>query len=87
MDAIKFVAAVYKVQTLATDGGIRITLDLAGDDKSMVAMTELGACQIHGVALEVEAKALINSGEQRSGNRQTLPEGPKRESKWQTSQE
>ena len=57
MDSIKFVATVYKVQTLATDGGIRITLDLAGDDKNMIAMTELAACQIHGVVLDVEAKA------------------------------
>lgn len=53
MDAITFTAAVWKVQTLA-DGGIRITLDLAGNDANMIAMTELAACQIHGVVLDVE---------------------------------
>jgi len=63
MTHISFIASVWKVQTLA-DGGIRATFDLAGDDKNMIAMIELAACQIHGVALDIIASSLKNSKDQ-----------------------
>ena len=55
IEPIRFVATVYKVQTLV-DGGIRVALDLPGNDETMIAMTELGACQIHGMVLTIVAE-------------------------------
>ena len=89
MSRIEFTAVVYKVATLV-DGGIRITLDLAGDDKNMIAMTELAACQIHGVALDVEARPYKKNKLEQNGEQQgksELDKGTKRKSKWATSQE
>ena len=63
MSNIEFAASVWKVATLV-DGGIRITLDAAGSDANMIAMTELAACQIHGVALDITAVPLKNSKDQ-----------------------
>jgi hypothetical protein len=50
---IRFVAAVYKVQTL-TDNGIRLTLDLP--ETAIPQMAMLAECQRFGRALSVEAK-------------------------------
>lgn len=48
---IKFDAAVYKTQTLA-DGGIRVVLDMAGEN--VVVMAALAKCQVDGIPLTVE---------------------------------
>lgn len=49
---IRFVAAVYKVQTL-TDNGIRLTLDLP--ENEIPAMAMLAECQRNSIALRIEA--------------------------------
>ena len=49
-EAIQFVAAVNKVQTL-TDGGIRVILDLP--ETEITAMAQLAACQIDKIYLEI----------------------------------
>ena len=51
---IKFVAAVYKVQTLA-DNGIRIYLDLPDTATRVMAM--LAECQLQGIPLAFVATA------------------------------
>ena len=53
MDAIRFVASVYKVQTL-TDNGIRLTLDLP--ETAIPQMAMLAGCQREGLALVFEAR-------------------------------
>ena len=52
-DAITFVAAVYKVQTLV-DGSVRITLDLP--ETAIPQMAMLAECQRKGLALKFEAR-------------------------------
>lgn len=52
-EPIVFVAEVYKVQTLATDGGVRITLNLP--ETAIMQMAQLAECQRFGVAIEVTA--------------------------------
>lgn len=54
MNEIRFVASVYKVQTLASDHGIRLTLDLPETAIPQAAM--LMDCQREGIALEFRAK-------------------------------
>jgi hypothetical protein len=49
---IRFVAAVYKVQTL-TDNGIRLTLDLP--ETAIPQMAMLAECQRNSVVLRIEA--------------------------------
>ena len=54
-EPIKFIAEVYKVQTLV-DGGIRLVLDLPEEGrKNLEALAE---CHQNGVALLVEAKRI-----------------------------
>ena len=50
-NTIEFQAAVYKVQTLATDNGVRVTLDLP--ETAIMQMAMLAECQRAGVALDV----------------------------------
>ena len=49
-EAIQFVAAVNKVQTL-TDGGIRVILDLP--ETEITAMAQLAACQVDKIYLNI----------------------------------
>lgn len=51
MTETKFWAIVYKVQTLAGDNGIRVTLDLP--ETAIVQMAELAAYKINEVVLDV----------------------------------
>lgn len=46
---IKFQAAVYKVQTLALDKGVRVTLDLP--ETAIPQMAMLAECQREGIPL------------------------------------
>ena len=50
---IRFTAAVYKVQTLATDSGVRVTLDLP--ESAIPQMAMLAECKRDGVPLKFEA--------------------------------
>ena len=51
---IRFSAAVYKVQTLATDKGVRVTLDLP--ESAIPQMAMLAECKRDGIPLLFEAK-------------------------------
>lgn len=55
VDAIRFQAQVFKVQTLV-DGGLRVTLDLPKDN--LQAAMELMECASPGVLIEVAAVPL-----------------------------
>jgi len=50
---IEFVAEVYKVQTLATDGGVRVTLNLP--ETAIMQMAQLAECQRAGVPVRIVA--------------------------------
>lgn len=50
---IRFTASVYKVQTLATDSGVRVTLDLP--ESAIPQMAMLAECKRDGVPLKFEA--------------------------------
>ena len=52
-ETIVFTAEVYKVQTLATDGGVRVTLNLP--ETAIMQMAQLAECQRFGVPLEITA--------------------------------
>lgn len=68
-EAIKFVGAVYKVQTLQ-DQGIRVTLDLPESAIMQAAM--LMECKRMAVVLEVEAKPMTqneNAGDTPDGKK------------------
>ena len=54
-EPITFTATVYKVQTLATDGGVRVALDLP--ETAIMQMAQLAECQRFGVVLDIEAVA------------------------------
>lgn len=65
-EAITFPATVYKVQTLATDLGIRITLDLPEDCIPQMAM--LAEAKREGIPLNFTAKVDgLDSGELANG--------------------
>lgn len=49
--AIKFQAEVYKVQTLATDNGVRVTFDLP--ETAIPQMAMLAECQRQKIYLDV----------------------------------
>ena len=51
---IRFTASVYKVQTLATDSGVRVTLDLP--ESAIPQMAMLAECKRDGIPLLFEAK-------------------------------
>jgi hypothetical protein len=53
-ETIRFEAAVYKVQTIATDNGIRLTLDLP--ETAIPQMAMLAECRREGIPLVFEAK-------------------------------
>jgi len=73
MEPITFKAIVYTTRTLA-DGGIRISLDLAGTDENLIAMTELGASKIHNVILEVTAQPMESENVHRTTGRRKAKE-------------
>lgn len=54
-NAIRFPAAVYKVQTLANDNTIRVTLDLP--ETEIAVMAQLAACRRDGIYLMVSCTA------------------------------
>ena len=81
-EAIEFIAAVYKVQTLV-DGGVRVTLDLP--ETAIMQMAQLAECQRFGVLLEVACKT---GGKQTNGKSiDKLETRTKRQSRWQTKEE
>ena len=51
---IRFTAIVYKVQTLASDNGVRVTLDLP--ESAIPQMAMLAECKREGIPLLFEAK-------------------------------
>ena len=55
---IDFTAVVYKVQTLASDGGVRVTLDLP--ETAIPQMAMLAECQRNGLILHFEATEADN---------------------------
>ena len=59
-DPIEFTAQVYKVQTLATDQGIRVTLDLS--ETETLTMARLAECQRFGVLLRIVATVQSDDG-------------------------
>lgn len=61
---IDFTAVVYKVQTLASDGGVRVTLDLP--ETAIPQMAMLAECQRNGIVLRIEA----TEAEEEHGKRQ-----------------
>ena len=54
METVEFVASVYKVQTLATDCGVRVTLDLP--ETAIMQMAQLAECKRAGVVLKFTAQ-------------------------------
>ena len=80
-DPIRFLAEVYKVQTLV-DGGVRLVLDLP--ETAIMQMAQLAECQRFSVVLEIEARPCITGKVQSdNGEKQyNLAERKKRKSKW-----
>jgi hypothetical protein len=66
-EVIRFEAAVYKVQTIATDNGIRLTLDLP--ETAIPQMAMLAECRREGIPLTFEARADIKNGETKTNGR------------------
>ena len=58
-NAIRFHAAVNKVQTMA-DGGIRVLLDLP--ETEIASMAQLAACQVGKIYLNVTCTAVDDYG-------------------------
>jgi len=81
-DVIEFTAQVYKVQTLATDQGIRVTLDLP--ETAIMQMAMLAECQRAGVYLSFVA---TSDKQGKTGNVKQMATGPKRKSSWTPAQE
>jgi hypothetical protein len=54
---IEFIGQVYKVQTLATDSGIRLTLNMS--EGETVTMAKLAECQRFGVAVQVVITPIV----------------------------
>lgn len=71
VEAITFMAQVYKVQTLV-DGGIRVTLDLPETD--IKSMTELVKVKQAGAVLEVAAVPVLQESNRNNGKVQTRSE-------------
>ena len=71
MDAIRFQAQIYKVQTLV-DGGLRLTLDLGEQDlKAAVDMME---CKKRGALVEFAAVPVKQEGNRENGKISTRSE-------------
>ena len=70
-EQITFTATVYKVQTLAADGGIRVTLDLA--ETEIMAMAQMAECQRQKAALTVVVSLLpsLTNGKDETDERAT----------------
>lgn len=73
-EAITFQATVYKVQTLATDLGVRVTFDLPEDAIPQMAM--LAEAKRQGIYLDVSCKAHLDgldldNGTKRRGRKST----------------
>ena len=52
-NVIRFIASVYKVQTMANDNGVRVTLDLP--ETAIPQMAMLAECRREGIPLIFEA--------------------------------
>lgn len=63
-NAIKFPAAVYKVQTMANDNTIRVTLDLP--ETEIAVMAQLAACRRDGIYLMISCIALDENERKRT---------------------
>lgn len=68
-EVIQFWASVYKVQTLATDSGIRITLDLP--ETAIAQAAYFMDWQRQAKAVWVECKTERNNGLEKRGNRKS----------------
>lgn len=81
---IKFPAIVYKVQTLATDLGVRVTLDLP--ETCIMQMAQLAECKRAGVYLNIVAtpdkQEYIRNDEQTN----SVETRTKRKSEWKTAE-
>ncbi len=88
-EPIVFIATVYKVQSLASDNGIRLILDLPED--AVLEMAQLATCQRFGQALSVMCtpvnQVLSGKGKKGNGKLRNLEAGEKRQSEWQTAKE
>lgn len=62
-NAIRFSAAVNKVQTMA-DGGIRVVLDLP--ETEIASMAQLAACQVDKIYLNITCTAVDDYGRKRT---------------------
>jgi hypothetical protein len=67
LEKITFPATVYKVQTLASDLGIRITLDLSEDCIPQMAM--LAEAKRQGIALEFTCNAHLDGEDLEDGSK------------------
>lgn len=68
-EIIQFWAAVYKVQTLATDSGIRITLDLP--ETAIAQAAYFMDWQRRAVPVWIECKTERNNGMEKRTNRKS----------------
>jgi hypothetical protein len=66
---IIFTASVFKVQTLS-DGGIRVTLDLA--ENATLQAAHLMVCQSQGIALEATLKPVEMKVQPENGGNRTI---------------
>ena len=57
-NVVRFQAAVYKVQTLVSDNGVRVAFDLP--ETAIMQMAMLAECQRAGVALDVVCTPIDN---------------------------
>jgi hypothetical protein len=80
---IRFVASIYKVQTLV-DGGIRINLDLP--ETAIDAAAAMMRAKQAGAVIEVAAIAINKNNIQETNVKSQLGEGNQRKSTWQTEE-
>ncbi len=66
MTTIDFVGIVYKVQTLAMDGGVRITIDL--DDSHIPQMAMLAEARRQNMVLHFSVDAIEQTGTEVDGS-------------------
>ncbi len=72
-EAITFPATVYKVQTLATDNGVRVTLDLP--ETAIPQMAMLAECKRDGIPLWFVATVDDPQNRKKSGGRARPKDG------------
>ena len=79
----QFWAIIGKVQTMAADNGIRVTLDLP--ESAIVEMAELAAYQINAVVVDVVITPRPDKQVGTGGETGNVGKGPKRQSEWTTA--